>query len=78
MSEEDALLDCAKNKENKRMFNKELTESFNKIADTMVAVSNTMTVINESLRQTQIVQQKLIEQVDELNDRVSILEKKVG
>lgn len=60
------------------MFNKELTESFNKIADTMVAVSNTMTVINESLRQTQIVQQKLIEQVDELNDRVSILEKKVG
>ena len=44
----------------------------------MVAVSNTMTVINESLRQTQIVQQKLIEQVDELNDRVSILEKKVG
>ena len=60
------------------MFNKELTESFNKIADTMLAVSNTMTVINESLRQTQIVQQKLIEQVDELNDRVSILEKKVG
>ena len=60
------------------MFNKEITESFNKIADTMVAVSNTMTVINESLRQTQIVQQKLIEQVDELNDRVSILEKKVG
>ena len=60
------------------MFNKELTESFNKIADTMVAVSNTMTVINESLRQTQIVQQKLIEQVNELNDRVSILEKKVG
>ena len=60
------------------MLNKEFTASFNKIADTMVAVANTMEAINESLRQTQIVQQKLIEQVDELNDRVSILEKKVG
>lgn len=60
------------------MFNKELIKSFERISETMVDISNTMFVINESLKETQIVQAKLVKQMDELNDRVTKLEMKVG
>ena len=60
------------------MLNKELIKSFERISETMVDISNTMFVINESLKETQIVQAKLVKQMDELNDRVTRLEMKVG
>lgn len=53
-------------------------DEMKKIAETMLQISNTMGLINQSLQETQVVQAQLIKQMDILNDRVDKLEKKVG
>ena len=66
-------------KENDIMFyNKRLTESFEKVSSAMQDISATMVLLADRLQETQEIQQKILEELAGLDNRVTELERKVG
>lgn len=59
-------------------YNKRLTESFEKVSSAMQDISATMVLLADRLQETQEIQQKILEELAGLDNRVTELERKVG